>query len=123
LHKRTGGATLGHQTERAERRQKESLGGSVNEVGEGDQRGRKSDDGTVERRNEDLGVGVESLSAIEIVCHEGLEPEPVSRDGGRRGRRFAGAGDVCTRREEPAYADEEGDEDFIVGRDLAEGLG
>lgn len=35
----------------------------------------------------------------------------------------SGDGDVCAGGEETACSDEEGDEDFVVGGDLAEGLG
>ena len=49
------------------------MGSGVDEVGERGQGGRKTDDGTIERGDQDLGVGVEGMGYLEVVGHEAAE--------------------------------------------------
>lgn len=46
----------------------------VNEVGEGDEGGGETDDGAVERGDEDLGMRVEGVGDVEVAGDEVLEP-------------------------------------------------
>jgi hypothetical protein len=63
-----------NKTERGERREKEGMWRSVDEVREGDQRGGETDCGAVERGDKDLGVRVERMGYVEVVGDEVFEP-------------------------------------------------
>ena len=74
LHEASARATFGNETQAGERSEDECVRGGVDEVGEADQSRGETDSRTVKSGHEDLGVGIECLSDVEVVCHEGLEP-------------------------------------------------
>jgi hypothetical protein len=65
----------------------------VDEVAERDQRGGKTNSGPVERGDEDLGMRVEGVGDVEVVCDEGFEPGLALVDGA--GVFGAAEGDIC----------------------------
>lgn len=74
LHEAPACTTFGNETQAGEWSEDECVRGGVDEVGEADQSRRETDGRTVKSGDEDLGVGVEGLSDVQVVCHEGLEP-------------------------------------------------
>jgi hypothetical protein len=74
LHEAPARATFGNETQAGEWSEDECVRGGVDEVGEADQSRGETDSRTVEGGHEDLGVSVEGLGDVEVVCHEGLEP-------------------------------------------------
>ena len=91
---------------------------AVNEVRESYQGGGEADNWTIECRDEDLGVRVESLRNVEVISYEGPQLMAVRifafwNTMGRchicsakRGfRRVFGTGVLCLRREESTYID------------------
>jgi hypothetical protein len=73
LDERTGCEALGDEADAGERGEEEGVGDTVNEIRERDQGGGQADSGAIERRDEDLGVGVESMRDVEVVNHEGAQ--------------------------------------------------
>lgn len=74
LHEASTRATFGNETKTGEWSEDECVWGGVDEVGEADQSRAETDSRAVESGHEDLGVGIEGLGDVEVVCHEGLEP-------------------------------------------------
>lgn len=119
-HERVAGPAFGHQPERGEGREEEGVRGAVDEVRVRDQGGRETDDGPVERRDEDLGVRVEGVGDLEVVGDEvaqGLAADVGVWGGG------AADGDVGAGGEVAACAGQDGDEDVVALGYLAHELG
>jgi hypothetical protein len=74
LHEASACATLGDETQTGEGSEDEGVWGCVDEVGEADESRAQADGRAIESGHEDLGMGVEGLRDVEIVCHEGLKP-------------------------------------------------
>jgi len=74
LHETPACAAFGNETQAGEWCEDECVRSGVDEVGEANQSRRETDSRAVESGHEDLGVGVEGLGDVEVVCHEGLEP-------------------------------------------------
>lgn len=121
------------------------MGGGVDEIGEGDQRGGEPDHGAVERGHQDLRVAVEGRRHVEVVDHEPSHERPsgvvgdvarvvVAEPGdlhvgaaagiGQRvengpGRALGGGrGARHLRREIPPFARQDRDVDVFSGGDL-----
>lgn len=91
LDKRKRGVALGHEAQRAERREDEGVRRGVDEVGEGDEGRAEADRRAVERRHQDLRVRVEGVRDVQVVGHEVLQPHlPLVDVVGRRHRRAEG---------------------------------
>lgn len=80
LHEAPARAAFGHETQAGERSEDEGVRSGVDEIGEADQSGGKTDGGTVESSHKYLGVGVEGLGDVQVVGYEVLEPLLVRVD-------------------------------------------
>lgn len=81
LDERPGCEALRHEADAGERGEEEGVGDTVHEIRERDQGSGQADGGAIEGRDEDLGVGVESMRDVEVVRHECAQQGPCWVDG------------------------------------------
>lgn len=116
LHKRMARSAFCHQPERGKGREQERMRRAVDEIGVRDERGGETYDWAVERRDEDLRMGVEGIGDLEVVGYE-IAQAPAAHVG-VLGEGPAD-GDVGAGGEVAARACQDGDEDVVAPGHLA----
>lgn len=94
LDKRARRTTLRNKPQRRERGEEESMRGGVDEVSHGDEGRGKADGGTVQGRDEDLGVIVESTGDVHVVGDE--VADDLATDARAQAGIGTGAGYICS---------------------------